>query len=135
MRETTCNAGDVGRPPGGGNGNPLQDSCLENPMGQRSLGGLQSVGLQESDMSERLNYHHNVSRPQKHHAKWEKPDKGDSFVILFLWNVQNMQIYRDKKEIISCQGQGENGIWIDNEYKVSSGMMKLDSIYDCININ
>ena len=46
-----------------------------------------------------------------------------------------MQIYRDKKEIISCQGQGENGIWIDNRYKVSSGMMKLDSIYDCININ
>ena len=23
-----------GRPPGGGNGNPLQYSCLENPMGK-----------------------------------------------------------------------------------------------------
>ena len=22
----------LGRPPGGGHGNPLQDSCLENPM-------------------------------------------------------------------------------------------------------
>lgn len=76
-----------------------------------------------------------IDKAWKYFAKWEKPDKGDSFVILFLWNVQNMQIYRDKKEIISCQGQGENGIWIDNEYKVSSGMMKLDSIYDCININ
>ena len=33
-----CNAGDLGsipglgRPPGKGNGNPLQYSCLENPM-------------------------------------------------------------------------------------------------------
>ena len=34
----TCNAGDLGsitglgRSPGGGHGNPLQYSCLENPM-------------------------------------------------------------------------------------------------------
>ena len=27
----------LGRPPGGGHGNPLQYSCLENPHGQRSL--------------------------------------------------------------------------------------------------
>jgi len=27
----------LGRSPGEGNGNPLQDSCLENPQGQRSL--------------------------------------------------------------------------------------------------
>ena len=37
-RETACNAGDwgsipgSGRSPGEGNGNPLQYSCLENPM-------------------------------------------------------------------------------------------------------
>ena len=36
--ESTCQAGDVGsipglgRSPGEGNGNPLQYSCLENPM-------------------------------------------------------------------------------------------------------
>ena len=43
-----ANAGDTrdmgsipgsGRCPGGGNGNPLQCSCLENPQGQRSLVG------------------------------------------------------------------------------------------------
>ena len=28
-----------GRSPGGGRGNPLQYSCLENPHGQRSLVG------------------------------------------------------------------------------------------------
>ena len=37
-KESACNAGDLGlipglgRSPGEGNGNPLQDSCLENPM-------------------------------------------------------------------------------------------------------
>jgi len=37
-KESTCNAGypgsipGVGRSPGEGNGNPLQYSCLENPM-------------------------------------------------------------------------------------------------------
>ena len=37
-KESACNAGDLGsiprsgRSPGGGNGNPLQYSCLENPM-------------------------------------------------------------------------------------------------------
>ena len=33
----------LGRPPGEGNGNPLQYSCLENSM---EPGGLQSMGLQ-----------------------------------------------------------------------------------------
>ena len=42
-KEFTCNAGDLGqipglrRSPGGGHGNPLQYSCLENPHGERSL--------------------------------------------------------------------------------------------------
>jgi len=37
-KESDCNAGDMGlilglgRSPGEGNGNPLQYSCLENPM-------------------------------------------------------------------------------------------------------
>ena len=47
-QESTCNAGNsgdvgsipgLGRSPGGGHGNPLQYSCLENPHGQRSLAG------------------------------------------------------------------------------------------------
>ena len=44
-KESTCNAGDLGsipgleRSPGGGHGNPLQYSCLENPCEQRSLVG------------------------------------------------------------------------------------------------
>ena len=48
-KESTCNAGDLGsipglgRSPGGGHGNPLQYSCLENPHGQKNL-AEQSMG-------------------------------------------------------------------------------------------
>ena len=35
-------------PIGEGNGNPLQYSCLENPIDRENPGGLQSMGLQRS---------------------------------------------------------------------------------------
>ena len=53
-----ANAGDVreagslpvlGRPSGGQHGNPLQYSCLENPM---EPGGLQCIGSQKLDTTE-----------------------------------------------------------------------------------
>ena len=59
-KESTCNAGDVssipglGRSPGGGHGNSLRCSCLENPHGQRSLVGYSPWGHKESDTTERL---------------------------------------------------------------------------------
>ena len=40
-----------GRSPAGGNGNPLQYSCLENPTDRGALAGF-SVGVAESDMTE-----------------------------------------------------------------------------------
>ena len=61
VKNTPANAGDVrdsglisglGRSPGGGHGNPLQDSCLENPHGQRSLAGYGPWDCKESDMTE-----------------------------------------------------------------------------------
>ena len=59
-KESACNAGDLGLIPGlerysgGGHGNPLQYSCLENPHGQRSLVGYSPWGRKESDMTEQL---------------------------------------------------------------------------------
>ena len=50
-KEAACNTGDLGlipgsrRSPGGGNGNPLQYSCLENPWTEES-GGLEFTGSQ-----------------------------------------------------------------------------------------
>ena len=59
-KESTCNVGDLGfipglgRSPGGGHGNPLQYSCLENPHRQRSLTGYSPWGHKELAMTERL---------------------------------------------------------------------------------
>ena len=59
-KESSCNVGDlglvpgVGRYPGGGHGNPLQYSCLENPQGQRNMVGYSPWGHKESDMTEQL---------------------------------------------------------------------------------
>ena len=58
-KESACKAGDLGlipglgRSPGEGNGNPHQYSCLENPM-DRGAWRVQSMGSQESDMTEQL---------------------------------------------------------------------------------
>jgi len=63
-KETTCNVGDLGSIPelgrslGGGRGNPLQYSCLENPHGQRSPMGYSPWGHKESDTIEPLNTAH-----------------------------------------------------------------------------
>ena len=48
----------LGRSPGGGHGNPLQYSCLENPHGQRILTGYSPWGHKESDTTELLSTAH-----------------------------------------------------------------------------
>ena len=42
----------LGRFPGGGHGNPLQDSCLENPMDRGAQPVDSPWGCKESDMTE-----------------------------------------------------------------------------------
>ena len=42
----------LGRSPGGGHGDPLQYSCLENSHGQRSQAGYSPEGYQKSDTTE-----------------------------------------------------------------------------------
>jgi len=64
-KESSCNAGDPGSIPGSGrspgeeNGNPLQYSCLENPM---DSGAWQATAqrVAESDTTERLMHTHTL---------------------------------------------------------------------------
>ena len=59
-KEFTSNAEDLasilglGRSPGGGHGNLLKYSSLENPHGQRKVAGYSPWGHKKSDMTERL---------------------------------------------------------------------------------
>ena len=60
-KESACNVGDLGSVPGlgryrgEGNGNPLQYSCLENPM-DRGAWWATVYRVTESDMTERLTH-------------------------------------------------------------------------------
>ena len=45
-----------GRSPGGGNGNPLQCSCLEKPMDRGAWHGYSPLGHKESDTTEQLTH-------------------------------------------------------------------------------
>ena len=64
-KESTCNVGAPGlipasgSSPGGGHGNPLQDSCLENPI-QSSLVGYSPWGPKESDVTEWLTHRERI---------------------------------------------------------------------------
>lgn len=46
-----------------------------------------------------------VNEPRMRYAKGKKPVPE----ITFIWNVQHKRIYRDRKEMSSCQGLGERG--------------------------
>ena len=57
-KEAACNVGDLGsihglgRSPGKGNGNPLQYSCLGNPMDRGARQAIVHGITKESDMTE-----------------------------------------------------------------------------------
>ena len=63
VKKSFCNVGELGsissleRSPGGGHGNLLQYSCLENPHGQRNLAGYSPWGAKELNRTERLSTH------------------------------------------------------------------------------
>ena len=71
--ESACNAGDAGsvpelwRFPGGGNGNPLQHSCSENPLDRRAW-----WATVHGDMTEWLTHLHcmNLSGNSNDSSRW-----------------------------------------------------------------
>ena len=67
-KESACNAGDPGsipgsgRSPGGGNGNPIQYSCLENPMDRGAWQAtVQGVTESWTRLSDQHFYFHNMN--------------------------------------------------------------------------
>ena len=71
----------LGRSPGGGHGNPLQYSCLENPHGQRGPVGSSPWGRKELDTTERLTTQH--SRLAGNTCTYREKDK--NFPLWKVW--------------------------------------------------
>ena len=72
VKNPLANAGNIrdvslipgpGRSPGGVQGNPLQYSCMENPMGRGAWWATVHGGLQELDTTEQLNHHQTMFIP------------------------------------------------------------------------
>ena len=82
--ESACNAGDLdwipglGRSPGEGNGNPLQYSCLENPMDRGAWQAIvHGVTRVRHDLATKPPPHGNISCKDGHNKgqKWYGPNR------------------------------------------------------------
>ena len=82
LKASACNVGDPGsgRSPGEGSGNPLQYSCLENPMDGGAWWAI-IHGSKESDTTERLHFHFHAHNQ-------------GCYVILRLKHKENTNLFR-----------------------------------------
>ena len=74
MQKTWVPSLGLGRSPGGGHGNPLQYSFLENSHGQRSLVGYSPWNCKESNMTEQLS-------TAQHITEWLVKDFNSHFMF------------------------------------------------------
>ena len=98
VKNPSTNAGDTrggglvpewGRPPGGGNGNPLQCSCLENPTGS---GGWQCVVHGATQSRTRLCTHTHTQRD----LQIKKSGEFSSDLLSFILLIQRPQVNFEK---------------------------------------
>ena len=106
VKASACNAGDLGsipgsgRSPGEGNGNPLQYSCLENPMdGGSWWATVHGVAKSQTRLSDFTSRH--FKKPERglphniHKSKAIKNSTGTSLVVQWLrihLAMQGMQV-------------------------------------------
>ena len=114
VKDPTANAGDAedmgsipgsGRSPGGGHGNPLQYSCLENPHEQ--IGGAWRAivhwvtkswaclkqhyywVLLSHEKEQNVANCNNMDGPEGHYSKWKKSNKDILYNITYMWKLKN----------------------------------------------
>ena len=79
-----------GRSPGEENGNPLQYSCLGNPMDREAWQATVHRVSKESDTISWLN-NNNIDGPRDYHTKRSKSEGGRQipYDIAYVWNLKN----------------------------------------------
>ena len=102
-KESDRHAGDLGsipelgRSPGGGYGNPLLYSCLENPHGQRNLVGYSAWGCKESNRTKWLSTAH--PRVQFSSRQWDFCDQSSFFTRKLGYLTLDCRIRRKWEEL------------------------------------
>ena len=89
----------LGRSPGGGNGNPLQDSCLENPMDRGACWAtVHGVAKSQTWLSlqTQQNNNNNNNKRKVWLILWEKKAGKRNY----LWEWMNVTFYKDFKVAI-----------------------------------
>ena len=91
---------EFGRFPGVENGNPLQHSCLENPMDRRVWQAIVH-GVAESDMTEQLSTHAHIFIIRTFHMRYHNPHSIERNEFRKAkWCAQRLQYYREGQ---SCE--------------------------------
>ena len=107
-KESACSAGSSrdagsipgsGRSPGGGQGNPLQYSCLENPHGQRSLEGYSPWGHKELDTAEQPNNNQHAVQHEIQHGELHLTS--DLATYKYYWTTSVFQ--RASRQLLSSE--------------------------------
>ena len=138
-KESAWNAGDLsstpgsGSSPGEGNGNPLQDSCLEESHGQRSLVGHSPWHCKESDTSEQLTQTYTIFATTLRGMYTTAP--------FSRWGKLCTEMLR-KWPKVTQQGRHRSGIWIlvltyqtRNDIKTANSIwLKTDKCRICLGL-
>ena len=95
VKDLPANSGGMGqihrsgRSPGEENGNPLQYSCLGNPIDREAWQATVHRVSKESDTISWLN-NNNIDGPRYYHTKWSKSGgRQTPYNIAYVWNLKN----------------------------------------------
>ena len=117
-----CNAGHPGsipgsgRSPGGGNGNPLQYSCLENPL-DRGARWARVHGVSESDMTEATEHACAECVRVNPHLSVHPDPLSPRGVHTFVLSVVYQHVYVESGKMVQgtdpiCKAEISSGLWL-----------------------
>ena len=100
VKNHSANAGDIRdlglihgsrRSPGGGHGNPLQYSCLENPMDKRAWRATVHKGCKESDTNEATEHTHAIAKC--YYTVETSVESARAWTLILAHNFLNTSLY------------------------------------------